>query len=428
MTPTLVFCVFLFGFAPQAANPQSANPTVNQDKIVDIRVHGNHITPDADVVRLSTLAKGDAFTATTIAEAKKALRQTGMFDEVDVLKRFASIDDLSQIVVMLVVNEGPVKIVMPDAPGASPRIVRRGLSSRFMYMPIIDAEDGYGWRYGLRVALAQPVGRNSRLSFPFTWGGERRASAELERTFSRSRLQVGGAVTSREHPFYKVRDDRRTAWTRAEASMGRLHIGATGALTHIAFGSRGGTEETVKSLAADAVLDTRIDPLLPRNAMYVKGSAERLFAEIRTDTGALYRTRVDANGYLGLVGQSVLALRLVREDASERMSWYFKSILGGTQNLRGFRAAEFVGDTLVAGSVELRAPFTSPIDVAKTGFRIFVDAGTVYDKGQRYKDQTLKQGFGAGLFLSAPVFILNLDVAHGQGSRTHVYFGGRFSF
>ncbi len=431
MTPTLVFSAWLFGFVPSAAAPlphQAANPPVTQEQIVDIRVHGNHITPDADVIRLSGLAKGEAFTAATVADAKKALTQTGMFDEVDVLKRFASIDDLSQIVVMLVVNEGPVKIEIPDAPGAGPRIVRRGLGGRFMYMPIIDAEDGYGWRYGVRVALARPAGKNSRLSLPLTWGGERRAGAELEHTFSRGRLQFGGALTSREHPFYEVRDDRRTAWTRAETRAGRLHFGVIGTLDHIAFNATEKTVETVQTIGGDVVLDTRLDPLLPRNALYVKGSVDRMFAKIRTGAGALYRTKIDANGYLGLISQTVLAVRVVREDASERMSPYFKSMLGGTENLRGFRAGEFVGDTLVAGSVELRTPFTSPIEVAKTGIRIFADAGTVYDKGQRYTDQTLKQGFGAGLFLSAPVFILNLDVAHGKGSGTRVYFGGGFSF
>jgi len=420
MTPTLVFCAFLFGFAPQAANPP-----MNQEKIVDVRVHGNHLTPDADVIRLSGVVKGAPFTATTLADAKKLLKQTGMFDEVDVLKRFASIDDLSQIVVMIVVNEGPVRIEIPDMPDAQPRIVRRGLGSRFMYMPILDAEDGYGWRYGMRVALARPVGKNSRLSFPLTWGGERRAGAELEHTFSRGRLQFGGALTSRENPFYKVRDDRRTAWTRAETSTGRIHFGATAAINHIAFEA---ARETVKTIGGDVVLDTRLDPLLPRNAIYVKGTIERLFAEIRTGTGALYRTTIDANGYLGLVRQATLVLRVVREDASEHMSPYFKSMLGGSANLRGFHAAEFVGDTLVAGSAELRIPTSSPVDVGKLGIRFFADAGTVYDKGQRYADQTLKQGFGGGVFLSAPVFILNLDVAHGKGSGTHVYFGGRFSF
>ncbi len=419
MTPALVFCAWLFAFAPQAAAPQPS------EKIVDVRVHGNHLTPDADVIRLSGLTKGDAFTAATITDAKKSLRQTGMFDDVDVLKRFASIDDMSQIVVMLVVNEGPVKIEMPDMPDAPPSIVRRGLGSRFMYMPIIDAEDGYGWRYGLRVALARPIGKNSRLSLPFTWGGERRAGAELEHTFSRGRLLFGAALTSRENPFYKVRDDRRTAWTRAEATAGRLHFGATGALNHIAFDAN---QETVKSIGADAVLDTRLDPLLPRNALYVKGSVERLFAEIRTDTGALYRTKIDASGYLGLVQQTVLVARVVREDASERMSPYFKSMLGGTENLRGFHAAEFVGDTLVAGSLELRMPLSPPIDAAKLGIKIFADGGTAYDKGQRYKDQTLKQGYGAGVYMTAAVFRLNLDVAHGKGTGTKVYFGGGFSF
>jgi outer membrane protein assembly factor BamA len=418
MTPTLVFCAFLFGFAPQGA-------PANQEKIVDVRVHGNHLTADADVIRLSGVVKGAPFTETTLADAKKLLRQTGMFDEIDVLKRFASIDDLSQVVVMIVVNEGPVRIEIPDGPDAQARIVRRGLGSRFMYMPIIDAEDGYGWRYGVRVALARPFGKNSRLSFPLTWGGERRAGAELEHTFSHGRLQFGGALTSRENPFYKVRDDRRTAWTRAETSGGRIHFGATGAIHHISFDT---SQETVKSIGGDVVFDTRLDPLMPRNAVYVKGTVERLFAEIRTGTGALYRTSIDASGYLGLVRQATLAVRVVREDASEHMSPYFKSMLGGTANLRGFHAGEFAGDTLVAGSAELRIPTSSPIDVGKLGIGLFADAGTVYNKGQRYEDQTLKQGYGAGLFLSAPVFILNLDVAHGKGSGTRVYFGGGFSF
>lgn len=416
ITAALLVCTWLFGFAPQAPA---------RETIVDVRVHGNHLTPDADVIRLSGLTRGAPFTDTTIADATKLLRQTGMFEDVDVLKRFASIEDLSQVVVMIVVNEGPVKIEMPDVPDAQPKLVRRGIGSRFMYLPIIDAEDGYGWRYGARVALARPIGRNSRLSFPLTWGGERRAGAELEHTFSNGRIQFGGALTSREHPFYKVRDDRRSAWTRAEATAGRVHFGVTGGVDHIAFDT---TTETVKSVGADVVLDTRLDPLLPRNAVYVKGGAERLFAEIRTGTGALYRTKIDASGYLGLVRQTVLVARVVREDASESLAPYFKSTLGGTANLRGFHAAEFVGDTLVAGTLELRAPISSPVSIAKLGLRAFADAGTVYDKGQRYQDQTLRHGYGGGLFLTAPVFHLSLDVAHGKGSGTHVYFGGGFSF
>jgi len=43
-------------------------------------------------------------------------------------------------------------------------------------------------------------------------------------------------------------------------------------INHIAFDAPVKLQETVKSIGADAVLDTRLDPLLPRNAVYVKGS------------------------------------------------------------------------------------------------------------------------------------------------------------
>jgi hemolysin activation/secretion protein len=120
--------------------------------------------------------------------------------------------------------------------------------------------------------------------------------------------------------------------------------------------------------------------------------------------------------------------RVLREDVSRSAPAYFKSMLGGMSNLRGFEAARFVGDTLVAGSLEIRSPITSPVSVGKFGIRIFADAGTVYDKGQRYEDQTLKQGFGGGLFVTAAIFHLNLDVAHGKGAGTRVHIGGGFSF
>ena len=61
-------------------------------------------------------------------------------------------------------------------------------------------------------------------------------------------------------------------------------------------------------------------------------------------------------------------------------------------NLRGFEAGTAVGDTLVAGSVEVRTPLTSPIRIAKFGVNAFVDVGTVYDTGSRLADQTFRRG------------------------------------
>ena len=42
---------------------------------------------------------------------------------------------------------------MPDEPGGQPRIVRKRGLHNFMFMPILDAEDGYGLTYGARVAF-----------------------------------------------------------------------------------------------------------------------------------------------------------------------------------------------------------------------------------------------------------------------------------
>ena len=70
-------------------------------------------------------------------------------------------------------------------------------------------------------------------------------------------------------------------------------------------------------------------------------------------------------------------------------------------NLRGFEAGTAVGDTLVAGSVEVRAPLTSPIRIAKFGVNAFVDVATVYDTGSRLADQTFNEGFGGGIWFSA---------------------------
>jgi len=121
-------------------------------------------------------------------------------------------------------------------------------------------------------------------------------------------------------------------------------------------------------------------------------------------------------------------VRALREDASGPLPPYLQSLLGGMANLRGFSAGSAAGDTLVAGSLEIRAPLTSPLNVGKFGVNGFADVGTVYDKGQRLSEQTLRRGFGGGIWFSAAFLRLNLAVAHGIGATTRVHFGAGVSF
>ncbi len=164
---------------------------------------------------------------------------------------------------------------------------------------------------------------------------------------------------------------------------------------------------------------------MPHNAIFVRSAVERLFF---SPTGTAVRTEIDANGYVGLYRGMVLALRAVREDFSQPAPAFYKSVLGGSRNLRGFRAGYAVGDTLVAGSIELRIPTTSPLRMARFGYSVFMDAGTTYDQGERFGDQKLEKGVGAGIWATAPLFRIGLSVARGLGSGTRVHIAAGLTF
>ena len=154
------------------------------DTIAAIQIHGNHVTTDDEVVRLAGIALGEPFLATTVNDVSSRLRKTGRFDQVEVLKRFASIEDPSRITVVIVVNEGPVRVEVPDDPDLPLRIVKRRGLTNLMLLPILDAEDGYGLTYGARVSYVGVTSRRGRVSAPLTWGGQKRAAAEFDRPFT----------------------------------------------------------------------------------------------------------------------------------------------------------------------------------------------------------------------------------------------------
>jgi outer membrane protein assembly factor BamA len=395
------------------------------ETIAEIRIHGNHLASDDEVVKIAAISVGAPFTATTLEEVRARLDRSNRFDNIEVLKRFASIDDPTRIVVVIIANEGAVRIEVPESEAETARIVRRRGVRNLMFMPILDGEDGYGFTYGVRVARPGLLGERSRVSVPLSWGGYKRAGVEFDRTFASgpiSRIEIGGAIQRRKNPAYDENDDRRRVWGRAEHATGPFRAGVTAGLQRISFTT---LEDDVRSIGVDAAFDTRVDPLLPRNAVFLRTSIERLFFDGRP---ALNRTRLDGRGYVGLWRQHVLVLSALREDASAPQPLYFRSLLGGWSNLRGFKAGAFTGDTLVAGTIELRMPITSPLDIGKLGVSVFADTGTAYEKGQRFRDQDLRTGYGGSVWMAIASFRMSLAVAHGRGSGTRVNFGGGFAF
>jgi outer membrane protein assembly factor BamA len=402
---------------------ETVAPQEGRETITAIQIQGNTLTADEEVRRLAGVGVGMPFLPATIEETAARLRATKQFKQVDVRKRFASIDDRSQIVLVIVVDEGPVRIESTGDANRPTRVVRNR-RPRVMFLPVLSGEDGYGLTYGARLALPDPLGKNSRLAFPLTWGGTRQAAAEIDKTVTRapvSRVLGGVSISRRTNPFFEQDDDRARVWMRGEREIVRaLRVGATAGVQRVVFA---GQHDRFAHAGADVVVDTRVDPVLPRNAVYARAAWEHIALGAGID-----RTDLDARGYLGLFGQNTVAVRALRQSASQPLPPYLQPLLGGIANLRGFKAGFDAGDTLVAASAELVVPLTSPLHVGKFGVSAFTDWGTVYDKGQRFADQTMRQGYGGSVWFAAGFVRLNVAVAHGRGSATRVHAGLDVSF
>jgi outer membrane protein assembly factor BamA len=414
---------FAFGQQPPAAAGGSPGGAV----VAGITVHGNAATSDDEVLRLVGISVGTPFQDDTPSVVEARLTASHRFEHVQVLKRFASLADPTQILLVIVVDEGPVKL---QGSGPSAQIVRAG-GPHLLFLPILDYEDGYGFTYGAQFSKPNPFGpnpfgRHSRLSFPLSWGGDKRAAVELDKDLGRgplTRVQAFASVSRRTNPFFRNDDDRVHIGVRGEREIGpAVKAGATVGWDHVSFL---GSDDQFVDGGVDLVVDTRIDPMLARNAVYARAAWDHLSF---SSGGAANRTSLEGRAYVGLLGQTILVLRALHDSADRPLPPYLQPLLGGMETLRGFEAGHAAGDTLAAGSAELRVPLTSPLSLGKLGVSVFMDAGKVYNAGEHFGDHLLERGFGGSVWFSAAVFRLSLAVAHGIGGDTRAHFGTTLSF
>ena len=127
---------------------------------------------------------GSVVTDESLRKAAEALRASGRFANVELRKRYRSIDNPFDILVIVLVDEHAAVSATDLTPGPIKRMRSLG-----MWLPIIDYADGYGFTYGARVSFVDTLGPRSRISLPFTWGGERKVAVEADRTFERGPIQ-----------------------------------------------------------------------------------------------------------------------------------------------------------------------------------------------------------------------------------------------
>jgi outer membrane protein assembly factor BamA len=401
---------------PPLGGPQALSGIVGE-----VRVHGNHTTPDADILGIIGDVVGKPATDQLVAEVQIKLERSGRFDGVEVRKRFRSIDNPDDILLMVVVDEVPGI----DELDLTPSPVKKFWSSG-MFMPILHSEDGYGFTYGMRTSFVDRLGPRGRISVPLTWGGERQARLQAERSFKTGPIErVSGEVgiMRRENPHYEIGDRRIGYGARVESAPARwFRLGAGGRIDDVRFGD---LESTVSRIGGDVTIDTRVDPAFPRNAIHAAFGIDRL----TFDGGDARQRKADVRGYVGLFRQMVVAVRGLSITTNEPLPPYEHNLLGGAANLRGYDAGYKAGDNLLALSAELRVPLTSPLNIGRFGLKAFVDAGTVYGVGEKLADQQLvDRGIGGGVYFHLTAVSVSLDVARSRAGDTRYHFGMGVTF
>ncbi len=407
------------------AEEQSADQV---EVIGEIRVHGNAYLRDEEVIKLAGVAVGQPLGAEGIRAIEMRLKASGHFETIEVRKRYRSLTDTGDVALVLVVHERPGHTAetideMPSATGPF-----RWLTSRLMFLPILNYADGYGFTYGGRVSTVDLLGAGERLSVPLTWGGTRRAALEFDRTFKKgplTRIESSFGIWQRENPHFEL-DDQRVEWKgRAERSFASLvRAGIETSQSTVEFGT---LDDRLWTVGADILLDTRGDPAFPRNAVRLGAGWTGLHVR-RLDT-PINIVNGDARGYLGLIRQVVLAGRVQYTAADDTLPPYERLLIGGSSSLRGFRTGTFDGDRAFITSAELRVPITTVLSAAKLGLTAFFDASKAFNVGERLEDAPWHRGAGGGVFLIAAVVRINLDVAHGlKDGDTRVHLSSGFCF
>jgi outer membrane protein assembly factor BamA len=182
-------------------------------KIGEIRVHGNATITDDVVIQLAGLSVGATVDDAGLAAAEKRLRDSGRFDEVQVRKRYRTLA-MDDVAIVLLVHEKP-----GVSPSGQPPSTFRKIRTHLMYFPIVYYDDGYGWTYGARTSLVNIAGKGTHIAVPLTWGADKHASLEVDRTFNTgplTRITGSYGILQRENTFYRFDDQRVPGPGRAE--------------------------------------------------------------------------------------------------------------------------------------------------------------------------------------------------------------------
>jgi outer membrane protein assembly factor BamA len=407
-SPGAMFRPATVAFLPLAPDAPPAQQQAGE-VIVEIRFRGNYSIADEELLAATGVQPGDPISPTTLEEIARRLRDTEGVGEVEILKRYRSMERSNEVVLLINVTE------------------HVAVSEKFMFLPVFTWTDEYGVTFGARFATVDLLGLDERLSFPLTWGGERRAAAEVDFDLARAaitRAAGGFGILQRENPHFELADRRVGAWAQASKRWQLFELDASLRAAEVDFGD---AEETQLEVGVGATIDTRQDAQLPRDAFYIGGAWDHL--QLFDSEQGFNRFTVDLRGYKTFLGRSIIAAQGYYRGADGRLPDWERPFLGGAQTVRGYDAGAFIGDNIALLSAEWRVPLTPPVPVGLVGLNFFFDSGTVYDHGTSLGKARFKNGAGAGIYFFVAFVGLQVDVAYGFDSdEVHFHFSTGFRF
>jgi len=393
------------------------------ETITTIRVHGNYSVSDSEVIAISNMTPGDTVEPGDLSAIRERLKISGLFDEVDVRKRYQSLTETSLVAIVIVVNERPDSHITNPIARSLLAIIRQS-----MFLPILDYEEGYGFSYGGRISIVDTLGSGFLLSVPATWGGERRIALEAEKELPGKmidRVLAGSSYRHQIHPTMDVADDRSVLWVGADRQLPYgFRISGRLSREHVEFGFRG---DRLTRAGVTLTYRTTAEGGIPRNEVQASISIERL--KFAGSPRPVLRPRFSFHGYKSISEQVIFSVRLRFDGASATLPAYEQSLLGGSETLRGWRYGDRIGDRLFALSTELTIPIDFPYSIGTTGIKFFYDTATAYSFDQSIYDVRFLKGIGGGIFLEAPFGArLRLDAAHTLSGSLRFHAGLDVSF
>ncbi len=372
------------------------NESREDSRVTLVRVHGNHTISDAEVLEVAGVSMGDVFVPSENVAIEDRLVRSGKFETAEVRVRYRGLDETGDVALILLVRE------------------KQSVAGRFMVGPIFDWSDEYGITIGGRVAVVD-LPADGRLAFPLSWGGKRQAGVEAN--FGDARIEL--SRWREVNPHFDLPDNRLELGGAYRVRRERAFFDFRGRWSDVDFG---GAEERFATLGAQAVFDTRIDPTVPGDAVYLGFDWRRLFFLDGSDNTDVDQFVFDLRGYKRLFGQSLIAGQFYWTPATGPMPAYEQPFIGGGKTLRGTRAGRFIGDSSAVATVELRVPLTSPLSFGRGGVHFFYDTAAVYNDGESFSGADWHHGVGTGLFFNVAIIGVRLDVGWDLegGTRFHI--------